>query len=628
VCGIAGFELAGDSDRDEIGRRLLGELANRGPDGGWLLARGPYGFAQTRLAVIDLSPNVTYPMMNEAGDTWLLFNGEVYDHAKLRAELERAGHRFRTRCDAEVMLHGYEEWGLGGLARIDGMFALALWDERREELILTRDPLGIKPLVHTTRGRFAFCSDALALVSSGLCAGQPDPEAIEGFAAFHYVPMPATGISGIAQVEPGVAVIRERSGRMRTQRWSRRPFTQAPAARRTVPREQIADLVAQALDDSVRRQLVADVPLGVFLSSGIDSSLVLDSAVRAGARPTAFTVGFAGHGDFDEAGPARRLAARLGVPHVCRDLSLTFHDALASVRAAYDQPFADASALATLAVARMAREHVTVALSGTGGDDLFAGYYRHRAHLLLPLTGRLSWLLRRLGAEPSADERRSAVRLARSYLARLAAAGNGDAFSQYLALASPPGGGELSRLLGLARPRGRERLAGRLGPQAAGASSILATIQAFELQTYLPSDLLTKEDRATMAVGLEGRVPLLGQDVVRLAESLEDRHLLTLRAGKLPLRAIAAQRLPRFITARRKRGFAVPLGALFAGSWREPAIEWLRDTSSSLLAGREVAEAIEAGGLHTTNVWAACVLMAWESRLAAARSRGVGLVAS
>jgi asparagine synthase (glutamine-hydrolysing) len=287
VCGIAGFELSSGPLDEELGQRLLNGLAHRGPDGGWFETHVLYGLVQTRLAIIDLSSDVKYPMPNESRDLWLLFNGEIYDHATVRAQLERLGHRFRTRCDAEVVVHGYEEYGLDFFSRLDGMFALALWDERRNELVLTRDPLGIKPLVHTSGGRFAFASEVFALVDAGLAEGTPDEQAIAEFAAMHYVPMPGTGVVGLEEVQPGVAVIRSRDGMVHRRRWQPVPFTGVRKVTGGSSRQDVAEGVAAALDESVRRQLVADVPVGVFLSSGIDSTLILDSAVRAGARPTA-----------------------------------------------------------------------------------------------------------------------------------------------------------------------------------------------------------------------------------------------------------------------------------------------------------------------------------------------------
>jgi asparagine synthase (glutamine-hydrolysing) len=629
VCGIAGFELSSGPLDEALGQRLLDGLAHRGPDGGWFETHVLYGLVQTRLAVIDLSGDVKYPMPNESRDLWLLFNGEIYDHATLRAQLERLGHRFRTRCDAEVVVHGYEEYGLDFFSRLDGMFALALWDERRNELVLTRDPLGIKPLVHTSGGRFAFASEVFALVDAGLAEGIPDEQAIAEFAAMHYVPMPGTGVVGLEDVQPGVAVIRSQDGTVHRRRWQPVPFTGVRTVTGKSSRQDVAEEVAAALDESVRRQLVADVPVGVFLSSGIDSTLILDSAVRAGATPTAFTVGFRGRRDFDEATHARRFAHHLGVRHVCRDLEVGFHDALTSVTLAYDRPFADASAVATLALARMAREEVTVALSGTGGDDLFAGYYRHRAHLFAPLLARApAALLRWAAAEVrQGDERRSALSLMRSYLGRLGVAGHDDVLAQYLSLTGGPHQGGLGALSFAGSFDARQQLAGRFGLADADRSSVLSAVQAFEMQTYLPSDLLTKEDRAAMAFGLEARVPMLGRGLLTLAESLDHRHRATIRGGKRVLRHVAAKRLPRYITMRRKRGFAVPLGALFRGPWREPAIVWLREATSTLLEPQHVADELEADRLHPASTWAACVLIAWEGRLASER-RKAGLVAS
>jgi asparagine synthase (glutamine-hydrolysing) len=629
MCGIAGFEWDSTGANEKIGRRLLAGLVTRGPDGGWFVPRGRYGLVQTRLAVIDLSDRVSYPMANESQDIWLLFNGEVYDHARLRSRLEAKGHRFRTLCDAEVMLHGYEEWGLDYFSQVDGMFALALWDERKSELVLARDPLGIKPLVHTCTGRFAFASDAVALVAAGLSPGLPDVEAIDDFGAFNYVPMPATGVEGLNEVEPGVAVIRDLNGHVRWRRWRELPFTANTKQPARASRREMVEEVAHALDESVRRQLIADVPLGIFLSSGIDSSLILDSAVRAGARPTAFTVGFGGQGDFDESEHSRRFATHLGVRHVCHDLRLDFHEALGSVAEAYDRPFADASAIAMVSLARTAREEVTVALSGTGGDDLFAGYYRHRAHMFLPLVAHAPSALLRWAAlldGQGGRERRTVASLACSYLKRLGVASHGDALSQYLSLTGGVTDGVFFAQKG-GSSDARERVAQRFGLRDASRSSTLSAIQAFELRTYLPSDLLAKEDRATMAVGLEGRVPMLGRDLLGLAEVLDDRELATMRAGKRVLRDVASQRLPRYITMRRKRGFAVPLGALFEGAWRTPAIAWLRDSTSCLLEPRSIADELENGQLHPARTWAACVLIAWEDRIADARVKGSTVVA-
>jgi asparagine synthase (glutamine-hydrolysing) len=613
VCGIAGFERGrNDAQTASI---LRERLARRGPDGGWFESCGPYGFVQTRLAVIDLSERVRYPLRNETGELWLLFNGEIYGYQDHRDELRRRGHEFATECDAEIVLHGYEEWGDEVFGRLDGMFALALFDTRSEELVLARDALGIKPLVYTTTGRFAFGSDALALVAAGLHSGELDASLLSEFLAFHYLLPPHTGLKGVVQLAPGELVRRTAAGELTRRRWRAAPFTTDAASERISTAE-----AGRALDRSVSRQLVADVPVGVFLSSGIDSALVLESAVRMGATPVAFTLGFPGQGDYDEVPAAARLAADLGVEHVTGELGGGFSDSAARVAGAFDQPFADGSAIAMVELATLARRSVTVALSGTGGDDLFAGYNRHRLHLYANLVGRLPGpalsVLRRLAPARGA-ERTSAASLLRSYAARLAGLSRSDPLAQYAQLvgsASSPAAFEL-----LAFPDGHE--VDLLGGAALPGGSTLRRVQALELQTYLPGDLLPKEDRTSMAVGLEARVPMLGVELLELAERMADGQKVGLTAGKRLLRSLARDRLPSYLTRTRKRGFAVPLAELFSGPWHAEAVDWFADTPTDLIDGQDAARRLRKGDLPATDSWALAMLVAWEGTVREARGR-------
>jgi asparagine synthase (glutamine-hydrolysing) len=616
VCGIAGFEIDG-VDVPAASAALIDALSARGPDARWSMVCGSVALVETRLAVIDLSDEVVYPMANETGDVRLVFNGEIYDHEILRQELETQGHRFRTHCDAEVVLHGYEEWGAGVFPRLNGMFALAILDERSGDVLLARDRLGIKPLVRTTGSRFAFASDAIALVEAGLSSGQIDLPAVQGFAAFHYVPPPATGIADVAQVAPGTAIRRRPDGTEDELVWAETPF--AEAARDEVVTVEEAE---QALLTAVRRQLVADVEVGVFLSGGLDSSLVLSAAVALGARPQAFSLGFAGHGDYDEAGTASRVAARLGVLHHVAQFSPSFESAVDGVAQAYDTPFADASAVATIALARLTRAHVTVALSGTGGDDLFAGYYRHRAYRLRSLVGHVPpFLLRSAarGASAQAHARRSRARLLGSYLARLADAGGRGDVDQYLALTanltSPAGLATLR--VPMDRSTTASEIAQRFGFEEPLHPTELRAIQRFELQTYLPGDLLCKEDRATMAVGLEARVPLLDDALLELAKRTPEQQMISLRQGKIILRELA-KRFGTPIT-KLKRGFAVPLGAYFEGPWRADAREWFSSAESDLVDAASAARLLDENVPPATDLWMLATLVAWENRLKRAR---------
>jgi asparagine synthase (glutamine-hydrolysing) len=428
----------------------------------------------------------------------------------------------------------------------------------------------------------------------------------------------------VEDLEPGTAVRRRLDGGETVLRWAPRVFD-GPLPEEDVPREELES----ALGESVTRQLVADVPVGIFLSSGVDSALALAFAVEAGAQPEAFTIGFGRMGDYDERHGAGELARAFHVPHRYENLSVGFGEAVESIASAFDRPFADSSAIATLALARLARDSVTVALSGTGGDDLFAGYYRHRAHRLRPLVSALPRPLRtrlRRGDGLRGAERRNIFTLARSYLSRLADAGIGDAGEQYLRLVGTSTTAAGLRALTFAEELGPARLGvaarHRLAVPDAAA---LRAIQRFDIDTYLPGDLLVKEDRATMAVGLEGRVPMLGSGVAAVATRMPDRQKASLLRGKLPLREVADERLRRVRMSLRKRGFAVPLRELFEGPWRNEAAEWLGGSSSSLVDGARARDLVLRGAAPASELWALAALVAWEDELARARAEAGSL---
>jgi asparagine synthase (glutamine-hydrolysing) len=619
MCGIAGFELGQhDAERAEA---LLRRLRNRGPDGGWFSRVPPYGLVQTRLAVIDLSSKLRYPLANERGDLHLLFNGEIFAYEQHLEMLAARGHRFSSRCDAEVLLHGYEEWGDSVFTRIDGMFAAALLDGRTGDLLLVRDALGIKPLTYATSRPFAFASDSLALIAAGFVTGDILEHDLTEYLFFHYLAPTRTAVRDLAQLAPGELLRRSRDGSMSISRWAPRPFSMPPD-----PAGVTSEEFEAAFDRSVRRQLVADVPVGVFLSSGVDSSLILDTAVRSGARPIAFTIGFRGHGDYDESNVAARFAQHVGVRHEAEELAGGFVETVERVCEHFDQPLGDASAIATAQLAALARRHVTVALSGTGGDDLFAGYYRHRAHsiarILRHVPPSVFALLARLPEERGA-ERRSMLALWRSYIRRLALLDASDGFAQYLGLLVT-GHGAHRYLLSSNGSAGPTR---RVDVSPSPSTTVLRRIQAYELASYLPGDLLPKEDRTTMAVGLEGRVPLLGNDLLRIAECATDEQKITLRSGKLLLRQLARKRLPPYIFRARKRGFAVPLAHLLGGPWRAEATDWFAGTTSELVDLSQVRADLTADRLAPDEAWALAVLGRWEQRVGEARqsARTLGL---
>jgi asparagine synthase (glutamine-hydrolysing) len=618
MCGIAGFQARGEDDI-ATAQALLGELAHRGPDGSWTEEVGGWRLVQNRLAIIDLSPAVAYPMRNEDASLALLFNGEVYNHSELRHELRSSGHTFSTMCDAEVVIHGFEQWGAGVFPRLEGMWALAIADSRSGEVILARDPTGIKPLYRTTSERFAFASEVTALVAAGLSTGAHDPEAITEYLAFHYVPPPRTGIADVRAVPPGTFVRRSLDGHEEAGTWTRPEFGGNPSRR---VRSEELDAVFQA---AVARQLRADVPVGIFLSGGLDSSLLLSYAAAAGAKPRTFTLAFSGHGGYDESETAARLAKHYAVPHERVELDVSFPQALGEVARAYDVPMADGSAIATIKLAQHARRHVTVALTGTGGDDLFAGYYRHRAHRLRPLVERTPAALReRLShLDPGrGGERRTRRALARSYLIRLASAGGASPWDQYLSLM----GNSTSEAVLEAVCQQPVRLADARARvwerhRPSDRRTTLDAIQEFEFATYVDGDLMVKEDRATMAAGVEGRVPFLDDTVRLLATQTTPRQRAGITKGKVLMREVARKRLPAGSARQGKRGFAVPLGDLMQGAWRKDAMSWLEAHDSDLVSTSELAGFVSEPG-RATDVWALSVLCAWEQRVRAAREAG------
>jgi asparagine synthase (glutamine-hydrolysing) len=600
---------------------LLKQMRRRGPDGSTWQAAGPWALTQTRLAVVDLSDRVRYPMTNEAGDLLLVFNGEIYNHKDLRDTLLRRGHGFATQCDAEVLIHGYEEWGSGVFSRLSGMWAAGLCDCKSGELLLARDPLGIKPLVRTTRGRFAFSSDVLSLVMAGLTAGELDRAALNEFAAFHYIPHPLTGIVGVEQVEPGTLVRRMPDGTETVERWASRPFESLSYAGPVGWEE-----AENVLRGAVIRHLQADVPVGIHLSGGLDSALILHYAVEAGARPTAFTIGFAGHGYYDETAAAAAVARRYGVPHEAAAIDADFFSAIAEIGDAYDMPFGDSSAVATLALARLTRQTATVALTGTGGDDLFAGYYRHRAHHLRSAVAAIPRPLRRwLGQGPArrGGERSSVTRLGKSYLVRIAQASGTGPVEQYLSIV-----GRATSVDGLDAFIERPDLTAATAAVAErhhlseAEGTWLDVMQRFEISTYLANDLLVKEDRASMAYGLESRVPMLDREMVELAQRTPVEQRAALMSGKRLLRELGRVRLGAGCKRGRKRGFAVPLEDLFAGSWRDGGIEWFASRDSEIVDRAGVAELIRAGERCANDIWALAALCAWEERVKRARAAG------
>ena len=537
---------------------------HRGPDSDGAYVEGPVGLAARRLAIIDLVSG-DQPLANEDGRITVVQNGEIYNYRELRLELARAGHRFSTSGDTEVLAHLYEEHGDHFAERLRGMFAVALWDSEQGRLLLARDRYGIKPLYYReAEGELAFASELRALPRSEI-----DLDALEAFLAFNSVPAPLTIFREVRKLPPGHILVWQ-EGRSELTRYAR----PAPVSAADVRGDEEAELVEELrarLRDSVRAHLVSDVPVGVLLSGGIDSATLAALAAEEMSEPLrTFSIGFEER-SFDELGDARLVAQRYGTRH--RELVLRPDAALLlpALADAFDEPFADSSALPTYLVSQLAAEDVKVALSGEGGDELFGGYYTYAADLLAQRTGWTTPLLRPLVERlPSSSARASFDYRAKRFVRA----------AQLPPLERHHGWKEIFSRDARAELTGRrddfdpvDLLRTRFA-ETEGAE-LLARLQDVDLGTYLVDDLLVKTDRASMAHSLEARVPFLDPVVTNFALGLPTRHKVRGLRKKVLLRKAAAPLVPPELLRRRKRGFSIPAAAWLRGELEPFARETL-----------------------------------------------------
>jgi asparagine synthase (glutamine-hydrolysing) len=562
MCGIAGIYHFGNGrtvDRDLL-TAMRDRLTHRGPDDAGLHAEGPIGLAQRRLSIVDLSAAGRNPIPNEDETRWITFNGEVYNVLERRAELEAKGHRFRSHTDTEVILHLYEDHGADVVHELSGMFAFALWDGPAKRLLVVRDRMGKKPLYwRADGGTFAFASEMKALLADPSMARTVDPRALQAYLTLQYVPSPDSMLAGVRKLPPGHLLIVTPEG-VEERRWW------APPTGEKVERSDdvAADELRHLLETAVERRFMSDVPLGAFLSGGIDSSLVCALMARQMDRPVkTFTIGFEGAPE-DERAHARIVAQHLGAEHhefVVKPDALSI---LPWLVWHMDEPLADSSTLPTWAVSEMARQHVTVVLSGDGGDETFAGYETYRMAAAYMRADRVPAPLRQL-ASGAAGLLGSTVEPAWARrFARLAQ----DPVERHLGFMSIAGAEDVADVLA---PDLRAALAAadpfaRLRPHVAGLDPRdPQTLLHLDLTTYMTDDVLAKVDRMSMAHALEVRVPLLDTDVVEFASLLPYGQKFRAGTSKWLLKRVAADLLPPEILARGKQGFAVPLERWFGG---------------------------------------------------------------
>jgi asparagine synthase (glutamine-hydrolysing) len=536
-------------------------LVHRGPDDEGLLHRGPVALAARRLSIIDLAHG-HQPIANEDGSVAVVQNGEIYNYRELKRELEGAGHRFATDCDTEVLVHLYEQDGEGFVERLRGMFAIALWDDRERRLLLARDRFGIKPLYYRqVDGALSFASELKALVEQPGFSREIDPRAMSAYLAFNSVPAPLTIFAEARKLRPGF-VLSWRDGEVEQRRYAR-PGPVAADRVRSGSADELAAELREVLRDSIRAHLVADVPVGVLLSGGVDSGGLTALAAGESIEPVkTFSIGFEEAG-FDELSRARLVAERYGTDHHELVLRPDAVELLPKLVDSFDEPFGDSSALPTYLVSELAAGEVKVALSGEGGDELFGGYYTYVADLLAPRVGRLAALARPLvEALPSRTDRvgfdYKAKRFAR-------AAADPDPLMRHLGWKEIFSEGRRRELLGAGSTGWdpfdlyRERYA-----ETAGAAP-LARLQDADLGIYLVDDLLVKTDRLGMAHSLELRVPFLDPRVAEFAFALPTALKVRGFAKKRLLRRALAPLLPREIVHGRKQGFSIPIAAWLRG---------------------------------------------------------------
>jgi asparagine synthase (glutamine-hydrolysing) len=619
MCGIAGrinFDGRPIAPSDILA--MIRPLAHRGPDDQGIWVEGTAGLGHRRLSVIDLSQRGHQPMSNEEGTIWIVFNGEIYNFAELREELVGLGYRFRSKTDTEVLLYLYQQFGLDFLTRLRGMFAFAIWDASRRRLVLARDPLGKKPLYFQKDDRaFRFGSEPSAILADRTVRRDVDPAALHRYFTLGFVPHPFSAFSELSKLAPASWMTVDETGDVRTgSYWLPRfepKLHDAP--------DELALQLRTVLGTAVRRRLIGDVPIGILLSGGLDSSAVVAAAREmATGRLKTFSVGF-DDAAYDELRYARQVATQFETEHEEVVIDSDVADVLPRIAMTYGEPFADSSAVPSFKICQIARRSVTIALNGDGGDEAFGGYDRYRAVVDAARLQRLPLSLRRS-------------------VSRLARFGGGHAKSnvaraqRFVRGAALEAGARYAFWMSVFNLEERRAIyTPEFAEQVRNTDSQAAFDEAFarsdpehpfdkanrlDLELYLPGDLLVKMDLASMAHSLEARSPFLDQDVVDFGVSLPVPYKFRGRAGKWLLRRAFQSDLPPDILKRRKMGFAVPLEKWFRGPLRAIASDVLLDGTAERrgivrrdYVSRMIDDHVSGRRLHHARLWSLLMLELW-----------------
>jgi asparagine synthase (glutamine-hydrolysing) len=628
MCGICGvIAHAGVSPVSEpLLQTMNDRLRHRGPDDAGIYLDERAGLAMRRLSIIDLSTG-HQPIANEDQSVWIVFNGEIYNHRGLRQRLEAKGHRFATQTDTEAILHGYEEYGDEVVHHLNGMFAFAIWDIPRQRLFLARDRVGIKPLYYyASPERFFFASELKALLAHPDVPRELDLTALDQFLTLEYIPSPRSIFQNVYKLPPGHRLVVE-NGRFPHPE----PYWDIPFQPTSLSDEAACEALTELIRDAVKIRLMADVPLGAFLSGGIDSSAVVAFMSELMDQPVkTFSIGF-GDPTYNELPYARLVAASFGTQHHEAFLEADINEMALRLVSHFDEPFGDFSIFPTFLVSEMARRHVTVALSGDGGDELFAGYDTYLAQRMdrrlyghLPRWLRQQAIPRALDRIPPRPEKKGLVNKSKRFVegAALPEAWQHTRWMMFLheqdkaKLYQP----DVHAALNGSAPGD---LMAAYFRQASPADA-LAQQQYVDIKTYLAEDILTKVDRMSMAASLEARVPLLDYRIVEFALNLPPHLKLNGKETKVILRRIMADKLPKAVLNKPKEGFSIPLKHWLRGELRpllhdllSPHAIQQRGLFNPTTVAQWLAEHEAGRANHSHRLWALMVLELWHRQVAA-----------
>jgi len=618
MCGIVGFvSQSALSDRPLLAASI-DVIRHRGPDdaGEWWSEDGCVGLGHRRLAIIDLSPAGHQPMQDGRGELCIVFNGEIYNFADLRAELATKGHCFRSQSDTEVILAAYREWDTDCLSHLNGMFAFALYDSRKRQLFMARDRAGEKPLFYTlANGILRFASELKALMADPALPRRIDREALDCYLAMGFVPGGRCLVENFKKLPPAHALVFDlKGGQSRLWRYWKLPELDSAAASGTEDDTALLDEMEAILEDSVRRQLVADVPVGVLLSGGVDSSLVTAMAVRAASSVKTFTIRFPGYRRYDETEHARLIARHFGTEHVELEAAESTVDLLPLLARQFDEPIVDSSMIPTYLVSRLVRGRCTVVLGGDGGDELFGGYEHY---------DRLLWMQKRLGQVP----RGLRLSVAKAAEIWLPVGFKGRSWLRGL-------GADLTRGLPLIASFFDQRTRRRLmaghsfwklvaedirAQRIPEGEDLLQRATRMDFENYLAEDILVKVDRASMLNSLEVRAPLLDYRLIEFAfGKVPARLKATSDSRKVLPKRLAARLLPSGFDLHRKQGFSIPLGSwIQSGPWRTFFHEVLLGTGDTPFNRKEIGVLLNGrvrGRVHAECLFALVLFELWRKQ--------------